>query len=795
VNLALLIGCSEYEDSQIQSLKYPDQDAQTLASVLAASSSVKASDLFVLTSSGLGHTRSTRNSIFRSLSQPGRLSRIPQVDLLFFFFSGHGCRSQVTGQDYLLPSDVVFESFEETAVPLEAVIRYLQQWRARQIVLFVDACRSHFRTGKAAESSGEELIRTQDVKFPGLATFWACSPGQRSFELDAVGAGVFTHALKDAPGDEGRCRSISELDAFLMRNVPELCSQHGLREQVPFSHVEPLSSQRVMIVSQRTRERWDSVLPSGTEIRSSAVRAPDTLLHSGPIYCGFDFGTSYSAVAICDAKGNPWFIPSPQSRILIPSVVAFLPSMDYVVGWPAVEYARTDRDAAVFHIKRRLGTDSLVTIRGKQFSPEFLASLIIRSLARNVEDHLGSPIYRAIVSAPANFSMLQCRSLEKAFELANVPVFRFVSEPSAAGLAAEFQSPEERDWVVYAIIDLGGGTLDVAVVELEEGLWEVKALTGDKELGGLDYDWAVQRYVESKIRELIRSPQYEFKESDLAQIRFECERAKIALGNAEETTVILQNFECTNGFYDVSITITRRLFRALVADLNERVKDSINLALQRARHWEFEKTTVQRVFLAGQGAKIFCVREILEERFVGIPIEDSKQETAVAFGIGRYSGVLTGQVKDRLLLEAMPFGLGVRYARWIPEAERTSRAEAEISGMNSRNTLLDLILDSHTTIPTRKTTYFRIHAEAGTSIPIDLVEQDVTGRIETAIASIDVQIGDGMREIICTIDIDANRTIGLILENLSAGDAKYYQLSNFFTDPTGAGAAEVVKLK
>jgi molecular chaperone DnaK len=791
MNLALLIGCAEYDDPEIQDLRYSDQDARSVAAVLAGTCGVTASDLVVLSSTETGVERSTRNNIFRRLSQPARLARLPEVDLLFFFFSGHGCRSQATGQDYLLPSDTVFESFEETAVPFDTVVRYLQLWRPRQIVMFIDACRSNLRAGKNIALVAEEPIRTEELHFPGLAAFWACSPGQRSYELESAGKGVFSHALTLALGDEGKCKSIAELDAFLTQKVPSLCAANGLREQLPYLRVEPAPNQKKILVSTAVLQRWETAMPVGTEQRSRVSAAPTSLRYNGSVYCGFDFGTSYSAVAICDEAGNPVFVPSPHKRVLVPSVVAFLPNLDYVVGWPAVEYARTNRDAAVFHIKRHLGTAESVSVRGKQFTPEFIASLIIRSLAKNVEEYLGSGIYRAIVSAPANFSMRQCTALERAFELAAVPVIRFVSEPSAAGLAADYNSANEDELAHYVIVDLGGGTLDVAVVLLGDGLWEVRALTGERDLGGLDYDIALQRYVESRIREKVRDAQYDFNEADMSQIRSECERAKIELGTAEEARVVVQGLEHSGGLNDISVVVSRRLFRALTTELTESIAASVNMAIGDA---DLLGKRVARVFLAGQGAKIFCVRELLESRFPGVPIEDAYQENAVAFGMGRYSGVLRGIVKNRLLLEALPFALGVRIARQIRPSEQESRAFDAISADRSKNVLTAMIVNSHTTIPTRKSDYFRLDGAPGSIVPFDIIERDVTGKRLSPVGTIEVPIGSGTPECECSVDVDANRTITLTIRNFSTGADAYYQINNFFTKPITTTKADYVRL-
>jgi molecular chaperone DnaK len=783
-----MIGCAEYEDEDIHDLKYSDHDAQTVAATIASASGVTASDLFLLSSKAPGKHRSTRSNILRVLSQPSRLSQVPDIELLFFFFSGHGCRSQKAAEDYLLPCDTVFDSLEETALKFDTVIRYLRMWNAHQTILFVDACRATFRAGKSIELATHESLQSDLLKFPGIATFWACRPGERSYEVDAEESGLFSFALNKALGEEGRCKSIVELDRWLASAVPEACNQYGLRSQTPWCYVEPLARQHTIIVAKSVLDRWESANPTGTEIRAKVAPALKLDRYPASLYCGFDFGTSYSVVAVCDLDGNPAFIPSPQNRMLVPSVVAFTPNFDYLVGWPAVEYAHVNRDAAVFNVKRLLGSGEYVTVHDRPFSPELIASLIIRSLARNVEEYLKTPIYRALVSAPANFSMRQCNALAKAFEIAGVPVIRFVSEPSAAGLAAEFTSSPLQKYAHMVILDLGGGTLDVGLVEIGEEIWEMRSVAGDRELGGLDYDSAVQRYVESKIRDHVRIPGYEFNQLDLAQLRFEAERVKIELGTTNESRVLIRNFECDGGFYDIDIPISRGLFSALVEGLNDRVSASINLALNNAGLWG---DRVDRIFLAGQGAKIFCVRELIKQRFPGVPLEDAHQENAVAFGIGRYSGVLNGIVKDRLLLEAIPFSLGIRCSRIVPlEEELTGHALFTVSVDPAMNTEKRMLLRPNTTIPTRKVDFGKIDGKAGAIVNLQIIETDIMQRTDTDIGMIEIRLGNGRPEFECVIDVDANRTVAIKIDNFSTGETLYYQANNFFTESIGFGGSE-----
>jgi molecular chaperone DnaK (HSP70) len=433
-----------------------------------------------------------------------------------------------------------------------------------------------------------------------------------------------------------------------------------------------------------------------------------------------------------------------------------------------------------------LGTQDSVVVHGRTFTPEFIASLIIRSLAKNLEDYLGGPIYRAIVSAPANFSIAQCNALTKAFELAGVPAFRFMSEPSAAALAAEYRSESRDRDRSYLIVDLGGGTLDVAVVVIEpvvvtldRSIWEVVSVAGDRNLGGLDYDLAVQRYIESRVREKIRSVDYEFNEADTAQIRSESERVKIDLGTREETHVLLQNFECNAGLYDIDVPISRGLFRALVEDLNRRFLDCVNAALMAGIR--FDTKQMDQVFLAGQGAKIFCVRELLEQRFPGVAFEDTFQENAVIYGMGRYSGVFTGIIKDRLLLEVTPFALCIRCREIVTDSSTAeSRAEFFVSDDPVKNVLTTFILAPNTTIPTRKSVFGRFDAKPGMKVPLYIVERGLTDASETSVGLIELPVGVLLPEFELTIDIDADRTVKILVHNYSTGQAETYQVNNFF---------------
>ncbi len=504
MNVAILVGCSNYEDPAIAPLAYGREDAEGLVSTLTASCGVDPKWLSVFSTNSIAPSRS---NLIRCLSEPRRLPRVPLIDKLFFFFSGHGYRSPVDARDYLLPQDAVFGSLEDTALEFSILVSYLNSWGARRTVLFLDVCRSEMRSGKAVDILTSQDVEVRAREFPGFATFWSCSQGQRSFESASLKNGVFTHVLRNGLGQAGRCKTISELDAYLRHEVPLTCKENGLPQQDPSCFIEPLSAKDTILVSIDVLRYWESSLPTGVEIRRTRVPpAPARVVPGKPLYCGFDFGTSHSAVCLTNDQGKPIFIPSSNGRAFLPSVVSFTPEWDYFVGFAAVEYGKVDPSRLVRNIKRRLGLATPVSVGEKSFSPEYLASLIIKSLAQNVEEYLGERIFKASVSAPANFTLPQCNALLKAFELAGVPVLRLVGEPSAAALVAEAKLLRGVTDDVFFILDLGGGTFDVAVVEIGDGVWELKASSGDRALGGLDYDEAVFEYVLSRVRRSGRRP-------------------------------------------------------------------------------------------------------------------------------------------------------------------------------------------------------------------------------------------------------------------------------------------------
>ena len=704
MKIAFIIGCSGYDDPDIANLKYSDNDASDFAQTIQKNCGFDEENIFLL--SGNNPKRRfwpTKSNIIRTLKP--RREQLPRLNTLWFFFSGHGLHSLRDRQDYLVPQDAAANELEDSSIPFEKLINYLKGWGAENTVIFLDACRAVVQGGKAITVEAWEEVDVKALHSHGMASFCSCSPHQRSYESDELKKGLFTHGLCEAISDVGKCRTLYELDNYLVKRVPALCRQHGKPIQNPYTKIEPIGILSVDIISERRINEWQSSVTIGKEIRSQLKPSSNFNVGSGQLMCAIDFGTSFSTVALLDKDTKVTLIPSSKGRTLVPSVVSFLPNLDYVVGWDALENARINPENTVFCVKRFLGQQKTFSIHGKSFSGEFIASLIIRSLKNSAEEFANTSIGEALVSAPANFNIAQTNALVRAFELAGFKIYRVIGEPCASTVAfySGFRDELTENEKTIVVLDLGGGTFDVSIMEVGHGVCETKAVVGDNELGGIDFDSAIFEYLTSTIRNRIPVPNYQFGEVDNAQVRAEAERVKVALGTRTETSVVMQNLEIENhDLLSLEITVDRDAFRKITSDLSLRCETCIQRAMKLAG---LEPGSVDIVFLAGQGGKIFTVREIIEKLFPNVPIVNRFQETAVIQGLCAYTGVFRGLDPHLLLVDTNYCTIGIKCIDEKPlKSFRLFDPEAEllISGLEEENTSIGEILSLGTIIPTRK---------------------------------------------------------------------------------------------
>jgi molecular chaperone DnaK len=780
-NGAIVIGCSGYEDPDIAALHYAHRDAARVAATLTGACSVAEDMLLVLSDDAQDQgLKPTRTNIVRRVSG---WDRLPLIDgILFCFFSGHGFQS---GDDqYFLPIDCVRNVLEDTAVRFDLLLRMISVSPARHVVLFLDACRSAVEGGKAADDS----LQRPDVAElcpPGMVSFCSCRPGKASYEVEAIQSGVFTAGLCEALSDEGRCRTIYELDTFLAKRIPEIASAHGKPRQDLYSKVEPLGVQQLSVVSPLQRNLWLAATPIGSERRANSAPAAVSRYtgRSGSPLVAFDFGTSYSAAATVGPDGGSTLVTWSGQRILMPSVVHFLPGLDYLVGTAAVEADRYSPESTIWHVKRSLGTDTSFEIGGRSISPELAASLILSSLRTSVEDALGCPVRRCLASYPANFSIAQRNALQRAFELADLDIYRFIGEPNAAAMTLRESDP---DWMgACVVIDLGGGTFDVAVVEYGEGVCEIKEVAGSNTVGGLDFDAALTGYVERELRE--RTGRTDRLDPLVAaQIRREASRAKRELGVHHEATILLQDIEVgIHGLQDISIRLSREKFREITNSLNTQIRAVLSQVYDT---WRWTVPTIgtagAKILLAGQGSKIFTVRDELQlfesDTEHGTSYVTQFQETAVAYGLGLEAGVISGTQKDVLLLDLSGIGIGVRCAapaKYRQDGDKkTLESPIILAADNSANNKIGMLISSDTNIPTQRREEMQLPSSADKPLRVVIVE-DRHGEI--------LEIGDVMlpghpeeRRVELMIDIDNGNTITIQVNDRIRQEYRRFQLNN-----------------
>lgn len=772
VHVGVAIGCSRYDDPRVADLKYAHEDAARFAGTLTSVAGVAHRDMLVL-HDGVGSPRllPTRSNVLRTLAS---LATFPEpIDTLHFFFSGHGYHSWADGSDYLMVVDSIAEAMEETSLRFELLLRLIKGSGARHTVLYLDACRSSIAGGKSAEST---LAHVQDLCPPGMVSFCSCEPGAVSYEADELGGGVFTAALTEGLSEAGRCVTVQDLDAYLRVAVPDLSRRTGKPTQHAHTRVEPLPMRDLEIVEPRTRNSWRLETTFGAELRP---RRPQVPAAADDPLVAMDFGTSYSAIAFTEESGEVRLVKGGDQRVLVPSVVSFTPDLDYRVGTGAIEMESYAVERTVRHVKRQLGTGKLVPVGDRSVTPEAVAALVIGSLKTSAEEVLGVPVRRCIASYPANFGIRQTNALLRAFQLAGIRVDRMVGEPNIATTLLYAARPDLQDATVL-VVDLGGGTFDVAVAELDDGVAEIRSVAGINELGGLDYDEAILGHLRRRL--VARHSGLLLGEQVVSELRREAERAKRALTTHDQARVVVRDLETDDGLEDVEVIVTRDAVRLAVAYLDEQVTRVVRAALDSVA---IEPSDVDVVLLSGQGAKIFTVAEVIRALAPRAEVVDQFQELAVVRGLATYANVLTGRDTGLLLLDVAHRGIGFR-----------ARLAADGSAFHKCADAPDhteVITQRLATIPSvRSETY--VFTGPGDHVEISVVETtgDPDDDLEIGVVRFTAPGAEVVLELF--VDIDANSTIILGVHDRTNSAWRPFQLNQLYRDAHSTTRAAEVDL-
>ena len=460
---------------------------------------------------------------------------------------------------------------------------------------------------------------------------------------------------------------------------------------------------------------------------------------------GIDLGTTNSCVAVLEG-GEPVVIANAEGGRTTPSVVAFSKTGERMVGQVAKRQAVTNADRTIASIKRHMGENYHVTVDGKGYTPQEISAMVLQKLKADAEAYLGQPVTEAVITVPAYFSDAQRQATKDAGKIAGLEVKRIINEPTAAALAYGLDKENEQKIMVY---DLGGGTFDVSILEIGDGIVEVLATAGDTRLGGDDFDERIMNYL---VDEFKKAEGIDLKNDKVAmqRLREAAEKAKIELSGMTTTAINLPYITAdATGPKHLDVTLSRAKFNEMTADLVERTMKPVRQAMNDAG---LKASDLHKVLLVGGSTRIPAVQEAVKgitgtEGFKGI-----NPDECVALGAAIQGGVLTGDVKDVVLLDVTPLSLGIE----------------TMGGVFTR------LIDRNTTIPTRKSQIFSTAADNQPSVEVHVLQ----GEREMAAYNKTLgrfQLGGimpaprGVPQIEVTFDIDANGIVKVSAKDLGTG--------------------------
>ncbi|HKI46692.1 MAG TPA: molecular chaperone DnaK [Balneolales bacterium] len=504
---------------------------------------------------------------------------------------------------------------------------------------------------------------------------------------------------------------------------------------------------------------------------------------------GIDLGTTNSVVAVMEGN-DPVVIQNSEGGRTTPSVVAFTKDGERLVGAPAKRQAITNSDRTISSIKRFMGRrydevsgeikninyhvdkaddgTARVKIDDRMYAPQEISAMILQKMKQTAEEYLGEKVTDAVITVPAYFNDAQRKATQEAGAIAGLNVKRIINEPTAASLAYGLDKKENE---VIAVYDLGGGTFDISVLELGDGVFEVKSTNGDTHLGGDDFDGRIISFLADEFK---KSEGIDLRKDPMAMQRLKdaAEKAKIELSSSMKTNVNLPFITAdSSGPKHLNIDITRSKFEQLVDDLVQRTLDPCKKAIESAK---IDKSEIDQVILVGGSTRIPKIQEVVKEFFGKEPSKGVNPDEVVAIGAAIQGGVMTGDVKDVVLLDVTPLSLGIE----------------TLGGVMTK------LIDSNTTIPTSKTETFSTAADSQTSVEIHVLQGERAQAVDNRTLGRFHLDGippapRGIPQIEVTFDIDANGVLNVSAKDKATGKSQKIRIES----SSGLSDQEIERMK